>query len=365
MEDSMRWKRRSLAVVAGVLALTMVAVACGDDSSGVSASGSGSSTGSEPSSGGNSSSGGTLTLYNAQHESLTQAWVDDFTAKTGITVNIRSGKDFELANLLVQEGSSSPADVFITENSPAMVVVQKAGLFAPIAPATLAQVPSQFASPDGSWLGMAARSTVLVYNKDKLASGSLPTSIMDLADPAWKGKVGIASAGADFQAIVSAVLSTKGEAATKDWLKGLKSNAKVYQGNGAVMKAVNSGEIDAGVIYHYYWFKDQAESGANSNNTSLLFFQNEDPGAFVSVSGAGVVKSSKHPAEAQKLVEYLTGKDGQKVLADSDALEYTIGSDVPANSKLKPFSELDPPNVDLSTLNGPKTIELMQDAGLL
>ncbi len=307
----------------------------------------------------------TLTLYNAQHEDLVSAMVAGFTQSTGIKVNIRSGKDFEMANQIVQEGDASPADVFVTENSPAMQIVQSAGLFAPVDASTLAQVPPRFAPSTADWIGVAARATVLVYNPSQLSAEKLPKSIMDLGQSDWKDRVGVAATGADFQAIVSAVLALEGRDATADWLKGLKNNARVYSGNGAVMKAVNSGEIPAGVIYHYYWYKDRAESGANSANTELYFFPDQDPGGFVSVSGLGALKSSKHPKEAQLLLQYMTGPAGQKVLADSTALEYTVNASVPANPKLKPLSELSPPNVDTAKLNGPQVIQLMQDAGLL
>lgn len=343
----MRLTTRAIAV-AVLLAVVLGAAACGT-----------------PSSSAGSGEKATLTLYNAQHEDLMALMVADFTKATGIKVNMRNGEDFELGNQLVQEGSASPADVFVTENSPAMTLVDSKGLFAEVDDATLAQVPKQFAPTDKGWVGFAARSTVFAYNPTQLKAADLPTSIMDLANPQWKGKVGISAAGADFQAIVSAVLSLKGEAATAAWLKGLKDNAKVYQGNGAVMKAVNAGEISSGVIYHYYWYKDQAESGANSNNVKQLFFGNQDPGAFLSISGAGVLKSSKHQAEAQQLVKYLNGAAGQKVLADSLALEYPIGNGATANKVLKPLSELSPPTVDVTSLNGPKVVELMQQAGLL
>ena len=307
----------------------------------------------------------TLTLYNAQHVPLAEAWAADFTRSTGIKVAIRSGKDFELANQIVQEGASSPADIFITENSPAMTVVANAGLFAPVDQATLAQVPARFSSPIGDWTGIAARSTVFVYNPSLISPDALPTSMMDLANPEWQDRFGIAPAGADFQAIVSGVLALKGVDATSAWLNGLKSNARIYSGNGAILRAVNAGEIPGGIIYHYYWYADRNESGANSANTELLFFGNQDPGAFVSVSGGGVLKSSKHSLEAQQFLAYMTSKQGQQILSDSNAMEYAIASETPANPKLKPLAELDPPDVDLSSLNGPQVINLMQKAGLL
>jgi iron(III) transport system substrate-binding protein len=330
---------------------------------GVTACGSSGSSADEAS--GGSSDGATLILYNAQHEDLMTLMVADFTKTTGIKVNMRNGEDFELGNQLLQEGEASPADVFVTENSPAMTLVDGKGLLTRLGPDALAQVPARFAAADKNWVGFAARSTVFAYNPSQLSATALPASLMDLARPQWKGKVGISPAGADFQAIVSAVLSLKGEPATKAWLKGLKDNAKVYSGNGSVMKAVNAGEIQSGVIYHYYWYKDQAESGANSRNVQLKYFANKDAGAFLSISGAGVLRSSRHQVEAQRLVQYLNGAAGQKVLADSKALEYPIGNGAVANKVLKPLTELSPPDVQVATLNGPKVVELMQQAGLL
>lgn len=306
-----------------------------------------------------------LTLYSAQHEELMDVLVDDFTRQTGIDVQMRSGSDFELANQIVQEGERTPADVFVTENSPAMSLVDSKGGFATLDAGTRAQVPPRYVSSNGNWTGFAARSTVFVYNNELMTTGDLPSSILDLAQPQWKGRFGISPVGADFQAIVSAVLALKGEQATAQWLAGLKANSKIYQGNIAVMKAVNSGEIDGGVIYHYYWYKDQAESGANSANTALHVFPGKDPGAFVSVSGAGVLKTSKKQEHAQRFVQYLTSVDAQRLLAESKALEYAIGNDVASNAKLKPLSEIDAPEVDITNLNGPKVVELMQNAGLL
>jgi len=318
---------------------------------------------------GNSESGAadeqTITVYNAQHDDLTQAEADAFTAQTGIKVTMRNGDDSEMSNQIVQEGSASPADVFLTENSPGMSLVDSKGLFAKVDKATLDQVPAQYSPADGNWVGWAARSTVLPYNTTKLTPQQLPASIMDLAQPQWKGKIGVSPSGADFQAIVSAVVQLKGEDAAAAWLKGLKDNAKIYKGNTSVMKAVNAGEIDAGVIYHYYWYKDQAENGANSKNVQLKYFGNADPGAFVSVSGAGVLKSSKHQEAAQKFVNFLTSTKGQQILSDSTALEYSIASGVPANAKLKPLTELNAPKVDVAALNGPRVVALMQQTGLI
>ena len=307
----------------------------------------------------------TLTVYNAQHESLVDAMLADFTDETGIEVEFRNGDDAELANQIIQEGDASPADVFLTENSPSIDAVDNAGLFAPVDRMTLDQVGEAYRPSSGNWVGFAARSTVLVYNPSMIGEGELPASLMDLAEPTWRNKVGIAAGGADFQAIVSAVLALRGEDATRTWLDGLAANAEIYPSNMAVMKAVDEGELPVGVIYHYYWYRDQAENGLVGDDAKLHYFKNQDPGAFVSVSGAGVLQSSDHPDAAQQLVEYLTSPGAQETLAESDALEYAVGNGVASAKALPPLADLQAPDVDPGTLNGPEVTDLMQEAGLL
>lgn len=306
---------------------------------------------------------GELVIYNAQHEGLGKAWIDAFTKETGIKVVVRKGSDMEFANLILQEGDLTPADVFLTENSPAMALLDTAGRFAPVDKATLDQVPPAYRPADGMWTGIAARSTVFAYDKTKLTEEALPKSMLDLADPAWKGRWGASPAGADFQAIVGALLQLKGEEATSAWLAAMKENATPYRGNSVAMKAVNAGEIEGAVIYHYYWFGDQAKTGENSNNVALHYFKNQDPGAFVSISGGGILKTSKHQKEAQAFLKWITGASGQSILRDGDSFEYAIVGD--ANPKLVPLKDLDAPKVEASTLDNKKVVELMTDAGLL
>ena len=306
-----------------------------------------------------------IVVYNAQHENLVKSWVDGFTKETGIKVTLRNGDDSELGNQLVQEGSASPADVFLTENSPSMVLVDNAKLFAPLDAETLKQVPAEYRPAHGRWIGIAARSTVFVYNPEKLSEQQLPKSLMDLAKPEWKGRWAASPSGADFQAIVSAMLALKGEQATLEWLKAMKANFVAYKGNSTVMKAVNAGQIDGGVIYHYYRFVDQSKTGENSKNTKLYYFKHQDPGAFVSLSGGGVLASSKHKAQAEAFIKYITGKEGQDSLRTNNAFEYAVGVNAASNPKLVPLNELDAPKVEPSTLNSKKVIALMTQAGLL
>lgn len=278
-------KRRHLPAVVAVAALALAACGSGDSATGEAPL--------DPSK---------LTIYSAQHANLVDAWVKGFTADTGIQVQVRQGKDSSMGNQLVAEGDKTQADVFLTENSPAMTVVQNAGLLSPVEQSTLDQVSQQYRPSSGEWVGIAARSTVLIYNPSKISEADLPASMLDLADPKWKGKWGAAPSGADFQAIVSGVLQAEGADRTETWLKGLKENAKVYQNNIATMKAVNAGEVPMGIMYHYYWYRDQALTKEGSANTKLHYFKGEDVGAFVSVSAGGVLKASTKQADAQKFL---------------------------------------------------------------
>lgn len=306
-----------------------------------------------------------ITVYNAQHASLAKAWAAGFTKETGIKVVLRNGSDTEMGNQIVQEGAASPADVFLTENSPAMVLVDKAGLFAKLPQPLLDQVPPQFRAASGGWIGIAARSTVFAYDTRKLGTAQLPASMLDLAKPEWKGRWAASPSGADFQAIVSALLQLKGPAATEAWLKAMKQNFVAYRGNSTAMKAVNAGEVEGALIYHYYWFGDQAKTGENSRNVALHYFRHQDPGAFVSISGGGVLASSKHKAAGEAFLRWITGHGGQAVLRDGDSFEYAVGVGAASNPKLVPLAELQAPKVDPSALNSAEVTRLMIAAGLL
>lgn len=306
-----------------------------------------------------------LVIYNAQHEQLLDELVPLFEEESGLDVELRNGKDLEMANQIVEEGKDSPADVFLTENSPAMSIVDNAGLFTELPESATETVPDQYVPSDRRWTGFLGRSTVAMYNTDSMTEADMPASILDFAEPEWKGRVAFSPTGADFQAIVSAVLALEGEAATADWLAGLKENGEIVQNNLVVMQSVDAGEVDAGIAYHYYWYRDREENGTDSDSSALHFFGDQDPGAFLSISGAGILASSEHQDAAEEFVTWLTGTDAQQAMAESYALEYPLNPEAELNPDVKPFDELEPPQVDVASLNGPQVTDLMTEAGLL
>src|ERR1700677_4018770 len=171
---------------------------------------------------GGSTSSNSLTLYSGQHVQTTQSLVAAFEKKTGITVNVRYDDEDVFVDQILTEGKNSPADVFYTENSPPLEELASKGLLSPIEASTLAHTPAKYNSPDGKWLGISARVSVIVYNTSLIKANQLPTSIMDLAQPKWKGKIALAGSETDFQPIVTSVARTYGDAAALTWLEALK-----------------------------------------------------------------------------------------------------------------------------------------------
>ena len=198
-----------------------------------------------------------------------------------------------------------------------------------------------------------------------LNEADLPKSMLDLAEPEWEGRWGAAPAGADFQAIVSALLQLRGPEETGDWLAGLKRNALAYRGNFEAMRGANVGEVDGALIYHYYYFGDRDGTGESSDKVALHYFGNQDPGAFVSISGGGVLASSSHPEAAQAFLAFVTGPKGQAILRDGKSFEYPIASGVEPNPAMPPLDELDYPKVDPSLLNASEVVALMTAAGVM
>ena len=249
----------------------------------------------------------TITLYNAQHEQTTDALIAAFTKATGIKVRVDSDDEDDLTARIELEGSRSPADVFYTENSNWLQQLDNQGLLANVDTSTLANVPKVDSAANGEWVGVSARISVMVYNPSKISASQLPTSVMDLADPQWKGKIEIAPSETDFWPIVSAIARFKGQVAALTWLKGLKANA----GNGddvpdneTLTSDVSQGVTDLAIINHYYFYRLEAEVGKGSVNAKLAYFAPHDPGYLQDISGAAILKSSTHDAAAQKFLAF-------------------------------------------------------------
>jgi iron(III) transport system substrate-binding protein len=318
--------------------------------------------------GASKSTPGSITLYNGQHEQTTDALVTAFEKESGIKVKIRSDDEDVFAAQISAEGSHSPADVFYTENTPALENLREKGLLAPVLPSTLAATPTKFNSAQGDWVGTSARVSVMIYNTNLLKPSQLPTSVMQLADPKWKGKLAIAPQETDFQPIVTSVAAAHGKAAALKWLEALKSNAGShnYPDNETITDQVNRGQAAIGVINQYYWYRERAEIGASKIHSAIAYFAQGDVGYVLDVSGAAVLKSSGNQTDAQKFLAFLVSKQGQEIIAHSDSFEYPIGSGVTTAQPETPFGQLKPNPITIKALgDGSTALALLQQAQLL
>ncbi len=309
-----------------------------------------------------------ITLYNGQHIQTTDALVAAFEKATGINVSIRNDDEAVLDAEIVAEGPRSPADVILTENTPALEYLQQRHLLAPVDRSTLARTPGRYDSPQGDWVGVSARVSVLIYNPSLIAERALPTRVLQIADPRYKGKLAFAPSETDFQPIVTSVLRTYGMATALRWLDGIKANAgsHLYPDNETVSEMVNRGVVAFGVVNQYYWYRMRAEIGAADVHSRIAYFAPRDPGYVLDISGAGILKSSKHRAAAQRFLAFLVSAKGQEIIAHSISFEYPIASGVKTVQPETPLDDLEPDPIDVGELGtGAQAIALLRDVQLL
>lgn len=309
----------------------------------------------------------TITLYSAQHEQMVDQLTAAFTKATGIAVQVRGGEAPELAAQLLREAASSPADVYFTENSPELVLLDERGLLAPVAPATLAAVPARFSAPDGHWLGVLARENVLAYAPKLIAESALPASLFDLARPEWKGRVAVAPTDADFLPLVGAAAALKGRPATLAWLRGLRNNAVLFDDDEGVVAAVERAAVATGIINSYYWERLRVEKGAAAMTSRIHHFGHGDLGALLNVSGAAVLKSAPHPEAAQRFLAFLVSAPAQEMMARGNiSFEYPLRPGVAPNAVLRPIEQLQPPPLGPAQLGDDRdAAALLREAGLI
>jgi len=316
-----------------------------------------------------SGSGPTITLYNSQHEQTTAALINAFTKQTGINVRVLNNSEDVLTAQLIQEGTRSPADVFYTENSNWLQQLANRGMLAKVDASTLGNVPRRDSAAAGDWVGVSARLSALVYNTSKVSAAQLPKSVLGLADPQWKGKLELAPAETDFWPIISSIARSRGDSAALAFLNSVKANAGSNDNvpdNETVVSDVSKGTADLALINQYYFYRLQAELAKGSVHAALAYFAPGDPGFVEDVSGAAVLKSSRQQAAAQKFLAFLTGPQGQSVLAHSQSFEYPIHPGVAANPELPPLRQFKPSSFTPDELGtGLDAERLLRAAGLI
>jgi iron(III) transport system substrate-binding protein len=307
-----------------------------------------------------------LVVYSGREEALVGPLIERFEEASGLDVAVRYANSAELAATLAEEGGNSPADVFWAQDPGALGAVEGEGLFAELPSAVLERVPARLRDPDGRWTGVSGRVRVIAYNTDALDEDEVPDSVDDVTDPRWRGKVGIAPSNASFQAFVSAMRLDRGDEATRAWLDAVKENEpRIYENNIAILDALAAGEIELGLVNHYYLSLIKAENP--DAPVANHFLAPGDPGALVSVAGVGVLGSSDKQAEARQFVEYLLSDEGQRFYGEeAEEAEYPLVEGVEPRAGLPPLDTLEGPDIPLDQLGTEleSTLEMLDDAGL-
>jgi iron(III) transport system substrate-binding protein len=314
---------------------------------------------------GDGASGDPLTVYSGREQELVEPLLNRFEQETGIELEVRYGDSAELAATIAEEGDNSPADVFFAQDPGSLGAVEQAGHLAVLPDSIVNRVDARFRDPDRHWVGTSGRVRVVAYNTDELSADELPDSVLDYADPGWKGKIGFPPTNASFQAFVSAMILELGEERTRDWLERIKANEpKLYERNSQVLEAVAAGEVEVGFVNHYYLFllKEEQPDAPVAND----YLPGEDPGALVSVAGAGVIDGTDQEDEARQFVEFLLSDAGQRFYVDqAEEAEYPLVAGIEPKAGLPPLSELQGPQLELDDL-GPqleRTLELLNEVG--
>jgi iron(III) transport system substrate-binding protein len=343
-------------LIGGVaLAAALAVAACGGDDGEA-----------EPAGAGNGTDGGTLVVYSGREEEIVEPLFAQFTAETGIDVEVRYGDSAELAATLAEEGDASPADVFFAQDAGALGAVAEEGLLAPLAQEALDVVDPRFRDAEGRWVGTSGRARVIAYNTDAVAPGDLPASVLELTDPRFEGRIGLPPTNASFQAFVSAMRLTVGDEQTRAWLEGIAGNdPKLYEKNSQVLEALALGEIDLGLVNHYYLYllKEEQPDAPVENH----FLADGDPGALVNVAGVGILASAEHPDEARRLVDFLLSDEGQRFYSErAEEAEYPLRAGIPPREGLPSLESIQGPDISLGELGGllPSTLELISEVGL-
>lgn len=308
-----------------------------------------------------------LTIYSARADELLRPIVQKYSQQTGTKITIVSDKAAPLMQKLKAEGKNTPADVLITVDGGNLWQATQAGLFRPINSAVIRQnIPSHLRDPKGNWTGLSVRARTIFYNPNKVNPSELST-YADLASPKWQGRLCLRTSNNVYnQSLVGTMIANVGAAKTEQIVKGWVKNlaTQPFANDTAMLEAIGAGQCDVGIGNTYYYGRILDKNPAFANNVKVFFADQAGRGTHVNVSGAGVVRHSKNPAEAQKFIEWLSSSEAQNLFAD-------LNNEYPASARVAPAAKIakwgrfkqDLVNVSTAGKNQQKAIMLMKKSG--
>lgn len=306
-----------------------------------------------------------LVVYSARADNLLKPIVEKYEQKTGTKIKLVNDKAGVLIERIKAEGANTPADLLITVDGGNLWQAAQAGILRPInSPILEANIPPQFQDPKNRWFGLSVRARTIFYNPNKVNPNQLST-YADLSTPKWQGKLCLRTSDNVYnQSLVATMIPHNGLPNTQKILKGWVNNLATapFANDTALLEAIDSGRCEVGIANTYYYGRLLDK---NPNINVKPFFANQRwQGTHVNISGIGVTKYSKHPAEAQKLIEWLSSADAQNLFAD-------LNHEYPANPRVAPDPKVarwgnfkqDIINVSTAGVNQRQAIMLMKKAG--
>ncbi len=301
-----------------------------------------------------------ITIYSGRSETLVAPLFEKFSEETGIGIEVRYGDSADLAAQILEEGDNRQADVFFSQDAGSLGALEAENILAALPSRITSLVPSIYQSDTGKWVGVSGRARVINYNPETVSE--VPSSVLDLMNPVWKERVGIAPTNASFQAFVTALRVLKGEGVARDFVVAMKENAVLYESNAVILEAVEAGQVDVGLINHYYWYAKAKEIGTENMTSKIAWFESDDIGNLVNVAGVGALNSSE---STLKFIEWLLSKESQQFFVDS-TFEYPLVQGVLPAADLPILASISKPEIDLTSLSSLQTtLELLSDVGLL
>lgn len=306
-----------------------------------------------------------FTLYAGRDEALIAPLIEQFTADTGIEVEVRYGTSPELSALLIEEGSKTPADVFLSQDAGALGALSAADLLSTLPDDITSRIPAEYTSTDGMWVGVTGRARVIAYDSQALSESEVPDSVDELTDAEWSGRVGFPPGNASFQSFITALRVLEGEDAAEAWVKGISENSPVLtEKNGATLDLVNAGELDLALINHYYWYERASELGEENMRAQLKFLPG-DAGGIVNVTGAAILAPASTDPDALEFVRYLITEEAQNYFVEN-TFEYPLLPGIEAPAGLPSLDDLVVTDFDLSDLSSlVESQQLLAKYGLL
>jgi iron(III) transport system substrate-binding protein len=307
---------------------------------------------------------GELTVYTSRAEALFKPVVEAFNAQyPDVKLTVLSGSNGELAAKILEERNNPQADVLINSDTLTMESLAAEGVFQANDSAAVKAVPEAYRADDGNWTALTLRPRVIMYNTDLVKPEDLPKSVLDLADPKWKGQIGSAdSRNGALMANLVALRELAGEDKTNEFIKGLVANEpQWFSGHTEVRKAVGAGELALGFVNHYYYHLSKAEGAP----VGIIYPDQDTFGLVVNSTNAGIIKDSKNAELARLFVDFMLSPEGQKVYAEKN-FEYPVTPGVALAEGVPPLSDFKLASVTLKTMweQLEPTKQLAQAAGL-